>query len=391
MKSLDLKKVNKYILKQHHLTGETKIEDVVKITNDICGLHSTELKTSYLSLLARTNKFQKKNLEEELYINKTLARIRGMRRTLFIETIDMIPTIYSATFNLIDKSFEKFMEFHKVSLKQYQDISQKVIKILEGRELSAAEIRKELNSNLNIPAIIQVMCNKKLLLRAKPIKDWKDRRNKYVLFRDYFPMLDLDKLSEDEAINLLVEKYVKAYEPVTETDISWWTGLSLTQIRKALKKIKPQLENVKISGISNLFLISKKSVDKINNNSTNEKPLLSLLPSLDPYPMGYKDRDRYLDAENYNFIFDRSGNITSTIFLNGVAIGVWDTEEKAEKVIKIHLFHSINNEILNNLYLIAEKVGEFYFDKKVAIRECKSMIPLTERNAGGFMSPLKNC
>ncbi|MFW9827923.1 MAG: DNA glycosylase AlkZ-like family protein [Candidatus Thorarchaeota archaeon] len=391
MENLDLNQVNNFVLQKLHLTQDSKLDNILKITEDLCGLHATDLKTSYLSLLARTNKFQKSDLENELYIKKTLARIRGMRRTLFIETKDMIPIIYSATFKLIDKSFEKFMEFHKVTLNQYKEVSQAITKILDGRELSASEIRKELNSKLNIPAIIQVMCNQKLLLRVKPVKDWKDRRSKYALFKDYFPEIHLDNFSEEEAINILVEKYLKAYEPVTDTDISWWTGLTKTQTKNALKKSKLQLENIKINSIPKTFKMIKQDVDKIINNSKKEESLLMLLPSLDPYPMGYKDREKYIIANNYNYLFDRSGNITSTIFLDGIAIGVWDIEEKPEKIVKFHLFRPYSKELLNELYSAAEKVGVFYFDDNVTILECKSMIPLTERNAGGFMSPLKNC
>ena len=92
------------------------------------------------------------------------------------------------------ENFDKYMEFHKVSLKEYQEVSQKIISLLSGRELSASEIRKGLNSKSNIPAIIQIMCNSGLLIRGKPIKDWKDRRNKYTLFKNYFPNLVLTKL-----------------------------------------------------------------------------------------------------------------------------------------------------------------------------------------------------
>ena len=34
---------------------------------------------------------------------------------------------------------------------------------------------------------------------------------------------------------------------------------------------------------------------------------------LDPYLMGYKDRERYLDPRFKDFVFDRSGNVTNTI------------------------------------------------------------------------------
>ena len=390
MESLDLSRVNRFVLDKLYLTEESKIDNILKITEDICGLHSTELKTSYLSLFARTKKFKKSDLERELYEKKKLARIRGMRRTLFIETLDLVPIIYAATLNLIEKSFEKYMEFHKVPLKEYQQVSQDIIKILKGRELSASEIRKELNSKSNIPAIIQVMGNRGLLIRGKPIKDWRDRRNKYALFKDYFPELDLNTYEENEAIKILVEKYIKAYGPVTETDIAWWLGLTKTKIKAALRSIETQIERIKISNMPNTFIIDKNDFLKLKNNISPEKSSLILLPGLDPYPMGYKDRERYINAQNYNNLFDRSGNITSTIFLDGKAIGVWDIEEKSENLVKFYLFHSLENDLIDELYSEAKKVGKFFFDTNFNIRKCEKMIPLTERRAGGFMTPLKN-
>ncbi|UCC18384.1 MAG: AlkZ family DNA glycosylase [Promethearchaeota archaeon] len=391
METFELNDVNRFVLEKHHLTADALIDDIIQISDDLCGLHSTRLSTSYLSLFARTKNFKKIDLERELYINKTLGRIRGMRRTLFIETIGMIPIVHNATFKLSEKNFEKYMEFHKVSVKEYQDISERIMKILKGRELSASELRKELASKSNIPAIIHLMCNYGLLIRGTPIKDWKDMRNKYAVFREYFPTLDLKRINEKEAIKILVEKYIKTYGPTSENDISWWTGLTKTEIKVALQNIESQLIRVNISSINGNFIILNSDIERLQHLDDIEKPIITLLPELDPYPMGYKNRERYIDTKNYSNIFDRSGNIARTIFLDGVAIGVWDAEENQEPTIKFHLFHSIKKDLLDELYSKAQKVGHFYFDNMVNIQECKSMIPLTQRKAGGFMTPLKNC
>ncbi|MFX1303692.1 MAG: DNA glycosylase AlkZ-like family protein [Promethearchaeota archaeon] len=391
MDTLELNKVNKLILKKQHLTEDSKIDDLIQITDDVCGLHSTNLTTSFLSLFARTKNFEKTDLERELYTNRTLGRIRGMRKTLFIQTKNMIPIVYSATFNMIEKYFEKYMEFHNFSLKEYQEVSGKIMNILKGRELSASEIRKELNSNLSIPAIIQLMCDNGVLLRVKQIKDWKDRRNKYALFKEYFPSIDLKKIDEKKATQLLLKKYLERYGPVSENDMSWWIGLPKSQIREALKNIEPQLNKIKISSIKGTFIISNSDIVQLQNSTNSNKPLLTLLPELDPYPMGYKERERYIEFNNYNKVFDRSGNISSSIFLDGVIIGVWDAEEKPEPVVKFYLFRSIDKDLFEELCSKVQKIGKFYFNKEVPIKECESMTPLTERTAGGFMRPLKNC
>ena len=391
MNTFDLNQVNKLVLKKHHLTEVDKIDDIIQITEDLCGLHSTEPKTSHLSLFVRTQNFKKSDLEKELYTSKTMGRIRGMRRTLFIQTKNMIPIIHAATFKLSEKTFQKYMEYHGISLKDYQEISNFILKILKGRELSASEIRKELNSKSNIPAIIQLMCNYGLLIRGRPIKDWNDRRNKYVLFKEQFPDVDLAKINEKNAIKSLVERYIISYGPVSENDISWWTGLTKTKIRGALNEIQEKLEKVKISNLKGEFIIFKSDINQLKDFNDFKEKTLNFLPELDPYSMGYKERERYIDSSNYNSVFDRSGNATATILINGKVIGVWDVEEKPEPLVKFYLFNSIEDNLKNRLFERAQKIGTFCLDINVQIKECSSMTPLTDRSAGGFMTPLKNC
>lgn len=116
-------------------------------------------------------------------------------------------------------------------------------------------------------------------------------------------------------------------------------------------------------------------------------PVVSILPSLDPYLMGYKDRERYLNPEHHNFVFDRSGNATSTILLDGRVIGIWDLEEP---FIKILLLSNVKSDILNEIHSKARSVGAFTLGKQVKTKQCHSMTPLNQRTAGGVMSPLKD-
>lgn len=391
MSTFKLEKINQFVLQKHHLTEDSKIDDIIQIIDDLCGLHSTTLTTSYLSLFARSNKFKKLDLQRELYITKNLGRIRGMRRTLFIETRKMIPIVHASTFKLIEKSFEKYIEVRGISLKDYKDISEKILNILKGKELSAAEIRTKLDSKLDVPGIIQVMCNNRLLIRGKPIKDWKDRRNRYALFHEYFPNINVFEFSEKQAIKKLIKYYIKTYGPVSENDISWWSGLTKTKIREGLKNIEDQLERVQVPELNGSFLLYENDINKIHNLENNQEQTITLLPELDPFPMGYKERDRYIDMKNYNNVFDKSGNITATILLNGVVIGVWDTEYQKDPMVKLHLFQQLEPGLRSTLHSQAEAVGKFFFDENIIIKECKSMTPLTERTAGGFMTPLKDC
>ena len=112
---------------------------------------------------------------------------------------------------------------------------------------------------------------------------------------------------------------------------------------------------------------------------------------LDPYIMGYKDRERYIHHKHYDFAFDRSGNATSTIINDGTIIGIWDDVEKPEPMVKVFLFEDVDEEVKNIIKIKANELGKFIYEKDVKVKECDNMEPLTNRTAGNFMTPLKEC
>ena len=60
-------------------------------------------------------------------------------------------------------------------------------------------------------------------------------------------------------------------------------------------------------------------------------------------------------------------------------------------MIKTFLFKDINDEVKHLLRIKAKTLGKFITEKDVVVKECKNMESLTERTAGNFMTPLKNC
>lgn len=386
----DLTDINRLVLQKHHLTMNSKSDDLVQIAYDLCGLHSTDPTTPYLSLLARTTNFTRAQLDNELYIHKTLGKIRCMRKTLFMLPKKLIPVAFNATNMLVEDISGRHLEYRGVSVEQYLKISKKVMDLLKGRELSTNEMKKIIKTDLDLSAILNFMCDQGLLIRSSPVKSWKDRRNKYAILKEFFQDMDLIEQTRESALKELLIRYIITYGPVTEKDIVWWLGIKKSEVLETLNSIKSQIHTVKIGDFGNQFFIFEKDRDKISSLDMNEDTI-NLLPQLDPYIMGYKERARYLEFKDSDYIFDRSGNGTSTILLNGKIVGVWDLTEKPYPTVKFLLFRAINQKSREKIYLESKKFGNFITDKKVEVKECKGMIPLTSRTVGSFMSPLKNC
>jgi hypothetical protein len=389
MPPYDVEKINTFVLRKQHLIPDSTNPDITTIVRDISGLHATAPTTPYLSLFARHPRFEKNLLENELYREKRLVKIRCIRKTLYIQTREMLPVVHAATRAGVEKASQGFMKARGISFDQYQRMCKDIMDLLSEKEMTASDLKKALRSTSEISSVLYFMCDQGILIRGKPEKGWRDKNQRYALFTSYFPDIDLNQFDENEAIRPLVEGYLASFGPVTESDILWWTGLGKIKINKALEELHAKVTHVSITGLEGEYLLLRSDVEPLSDSSASNKPAIHLLPYLDPYLMGYKERSRYLSPQHTNFVFDRTGNVTSTILIDGRIAGVWDFDELEKPTIKLHFFSPHPADIRIGVKNKAARLGTFIAEDEVRIRECDSMTPLTERTAGGFMSPLR--
>jgi hypothetical protein len=148
--------------------------------------------------------------------------------------------------------------------------------------------------------------------------------------------------------------------------------------------------SINIEGLEGNFLLLK-SDTALETGASPKSRVVNLLPALDSYVMGYKERERFLSPQYYYNVFDRSGNAAPTILVDGKVAGVWDFVADKKPVVKVFLFEAPENSVLTTVYSKVQQIGRFIADKEVTVKECDYMLPLPDRTVGGFMSPLKNC
>jgi hypothetical protein len=353
------------------------------------GLHATSGTTTYLSLLARSSEFERDDLDRELYRRRSLGKIRCVRGTVYVHTRDMIPIAYRATARLLVPATRRYMEAVGVTEREYRRISRAILKLLHGRELTASALRSALGTELDVSSILYHMCDLGQLIRGRPEKGWRDKNHTYSLFANSFPGVDLASFSESEAETALVRAYLHAFGPVTEKDIIWWTGLGKTRVSAALEQLAEEVMSVRLGDLDARAVMLRKDVRRMAEPEAASLQAVRLIPVLDSYPMGYKERGRLLDPVDRERVFDWAGNITSTILVGGRVVGVWDFERDPHPCVKLYFFRDAKRAQRRSAYEEAERVGVFMADGPVRVRTCEAMIPLNSRTAGGIMSPLK--
>lgn len=390
MESISLRQTNHFVLRKHHLTDDTKNGKIIQIVKDIGGLHSTHPFTPYLSLFAREKRFKKEDFQKIFTQKRELGKIRFVRKTVYILPKDWLSLAFAATKTMAETSSTKYASNLGVSQSEYIQVSQDIKALLRGCGLNTKEIRQKLGLRTNVSAIVNLMCDQGILIRGESRYGWKSNLHTYYLFHEYFPDIDLKEFKQASARESVVRYYLASFGPVSIKDIVWWTGFSMVEIKKILANLQDEIEIVEISGLDGQYLILLPDKIALESTVDPKKQVINFLPLLDPYLMGYKERLRYLHLEYYDYVFDRSGNSTYCILLDGKVVGVWDLARNHEPEVKIFLFRDVDHNVESEIFASGKSIGRFLAGVEVRIRRYGFMLPLPQRTAGGFMSPLRD-
>lgn len=111
--------------------------------------------------------------------------------------------------------------------------------------------------------------------------------------------------------------WLARFGPATSEDLRWWTGWNTTTTLRALERL--EIEEVDLHGQTGIDLAraAGELAEDAPDNAT-----ATLLPALDPTPMGWKNRDWFLGIDS-SLVFDRAGNIGPTLWWDGEIVGSW--------------------------------------------------------------------
>jgi hypothetical protein len=347
--TLQLSRVNAYVAHKQHLLPGSRGDDMEQVISDIVALHATIATGPYLSLWARIPAFRRQDLDDALYEQRELVRLLCMRSTLHLVPSRRLPCFFQAysgkQVDAIRCRVEALLveaglcEAHSAG-QLLRDLLGRVLDAIDSRgsstvtELgdSVPELRAKVRHDVGKPyegaysigsRLVPAMCDLGLLVRARPRGTWRSSLYEYDTLSDWLPDVDLASVTTAEAALWLVRSYLGAYGPATFEDIVWWTGFSKGHTAECLRALYPELMQVSIAGLDQAYLMMSDDVHRLSQFVLPNSPHVFLLPSLDPYIMGYQSRNRFLAPEDRAHVFDRAGNAMPTVWVDGRVAGAW--------------------------------------------------------------------
>jgi DNA-binding MarR family transcriptional regulator len=299
-------------------------ETVAEVADAVLALHATDPATVFLSVFARLRNPSVAAVETALYDDQTLRRMLAMRRTMFVVAADVAPVVWTSTGRAVAAreraGFVRFLAEAGYSEQWLSRVEKSTIAALAERgEATAAdlgsdvsELREQVAVAVGKPyaatqsigtRLLRVLAAEGLIRRSRPRGGWTSSQFRWAAAEPY------DDVPDAKAA--LVRRWLDRYGPATAADVKWWTGWTLTDVRKALA----DTEAVQLEDGSTAFAPPDLAVPDV-------EPWAALLPALDPAPMGWQERSWYLPADRSE-LFDRSGNIGPTVWWSGRVVGGW--------------------------------------------------------------------
>jgi len=355
--------VNDYLADKQHLLPASRLADLVQVTRDIVALHATGPTGPYLSLWARVPDFQREALEDALYARRELAKVLCMRVTLHAVPGDEVPLFFQAFQAYVERRtpprfrgagllVETGVSQAEEASELLEDLHRRVLNVLvekgpstlpeisqEVPELTTKvqhDVGKPYEGEFSIGSRVAYgMGAQGLLIRTRPRGTWRSNLYEYAAFSDWLPDVHLDSVAPREARAWLVRRYLAAFGPATFEDVQWWTGFSKTDARRALEVLEPEVAQVAVEGLGDGYLMLAGDARQLHDFTPPDGPHVFLLPSLDPYVMGYRDRDRFLTPEHRARLFDRAGNAVPTVWVNGRVVGAWGQRQDGSVIYRL--------------------------------------------------------
>lgn len=337
---------------RHRLAADAKADTPEQVAAGLVALHATDPATVYLAAAARLRAPRVADVERALYDDRTLIRLLGMRRTVFVVPAEVAPVVQAACTDEIAKTERRRLVEHlgtqghpdnvADAQRWLNEVAESTVSMLAARGTATAQqlgedeprLRQRLimakgksyEAIANVSSrVLGVLAAEGRIVRGRPRGSWLSTQYHWSTTDAWLPGARRPWTAEAARVEL-ARRWLRAFGPAQVADLRWWAGWTAGVTKKILAELGPV--EVDLDGAPGLLL-----ADDVARVPAPD-PWIALLPALDPTAMGWFERDFYL-GEHRAALFDRSGNIGPTVWCDGRIIGGWAQRADGEVVCRM--------------------------------------------------------
>ncbi|HVN15788.1 MAG TPA: winged helix DNA-binding domain-containing protein [Anaerolineales bacterium] len=384
--SVTWNQVAAFRLARHHLLERAPAKALVSVVDDMAGAQAQLLSAAQASLWSRVCDLEIAHIERALD-QRAIVKVGCMRRTLFLVPSEhlavfvrgtarraekeinwarrkgvpdhVLDAVIEAALSILDEPLTRSEIAERIS----QKLSVRTRFVYGGgwgsnQKLAAVPVGKltyPVVSLLHLAAARGVICygpsrgNEPTFVRADVwIPHWKD-------------------VSQEQAENLLLRRYLRAYSPATAADFARWAGLTLTDARGIWARQQADIVPVDVDGWNAEVL--RDDLDELTQAKFDQTHV-RLLPYFDTFLLGHEERTHLIAREHHARVYRAQGWIAPVVLVNGRVVAVWEQTRERDCIhIKVKKFGSISRRVVVGIREEAQDLARFLgaSDMKVQI------------------------
>jgi len=372
MHRIDTAERRRRIGARHGLAKPRSKPDLPRLADDMTGIHATDPASVYMELRARTRDLAHTDVERALYDDRSLVKVLGMRRTMFVVSPAFAGVISAATaaeiaarertrtYQMVEGAGitkdparwvaalerETLDVLHELGEATATDLTKRVPGL---REQIAFGEGKTWAGKVGVSTrLLFLLAAEGRIIRGRPKGTWLSSLYRWVPM-DRWIDGGLEPWPAERAQGELVRHWLRAFGPGTQRDIQWWTGWTVARTKAALRAV--DAVEVELDAGATGWVLP----DDIETIS-DPGPWVALLPALDSTIMAWKDRDWYLDGL-YPDLFDNAGNAGPTVWVDGRVVGIW--AQRANLEVGYRLLKDVGQAATNALDAEAARLTDW--------------------------------
>lgn len=353
---MNLNDIARIRLIQQQISG-SKFKTVANLVDWMCAMQAQDFNMAKWAIGLRLSDATENSVEAAVDAGE-IIRTHVLRPTWHLVAASDIYWMLQLTaprIKAMQKAREKQLELTDTILKKSKRIIEKALR--DGKSLKRTELVTHLSKalivtdNNRLSHILFHAETDALICSGITI----NKQHTYALLSERVPEKKL--LNKEEALFTLAQKYFESHCPATLQDFTWWSGLSVTEAKKAIEMIKPGFISQEVNSQAYWF-------PKSLSISQKYKDSACLLPAFDEFIISYKDRTAALVVENHAKVVSNNGIFWPTILINGQVRGTWKRKIKKERIIiETNFFEPPGNNTKMTVEKAAEKLAYFLKEK----------------------------
>jgi uncharacterized protein YcaQ len=359
--------ISAFRLTRHHFVDQNQV-DLPTICQNVCGIQAQLMAAAEMQLWARRHDpygggLTRADIRSALLESRALVKTSLMRQTLHLIPAADFSIYISALKKSRSEGLQRIMsKYAGITQKETAALNEAIVEALRAGPMTQPELMEQImpKAGKKVRTWMELAWSIQVFRSAlvEGLICYGPERGKKATFVRVDQWLPQQRaVDEQEAKQILLRRYLRAYGPATLRDFSKWSGISTKEAREAWESMEDELVGVHVEDQKRFIL--HEDYDQLTTSHLDDQ-ILRLLPHFDPYLLGHADKDHLVDASYYKRVYRNQGWISPVVLLNGRVIGVWSYARRGKGLLfEVELFEKLSKTIRARIEEEAASLGDF--------------------------------